>query len=258
MEAMLTEQVGLIEECCAELLSVDVRHDTAGVAITESLGQLMSMGHRLRDAIAQATVEIVSQDGKLAETDPQCRRDEQTGLQNRLGVEWQLDNWAHDDARREQALSAVLVDIDRFGALNSRLGTRVGERLLLSLAGFLEQLASGEEPVRTLYRYGGQSFFLADDDCLPQDLLPRVEKIRQSVAAAQWDHDGELHSLTVRCAIARIGSEEGVEAFCRRLEGLVQVAREAGGNCICLEDGAGPTVIQPEPVTVDGQVIKVE
>lgn len=260
METMLTDQVGLIEECCAELLSVDVRHDTAAVAITESLGQLMSMGHRLRDAIAQATVEIVYRDGQLSETDPQCRRDEQTGLQNRLGVEWTLDNWARDDARREHALAAVLVDIDRFGALNSRVGTRVGERLLLSLAGFLQRLASGEEPKRPLYRYGGQSFFLAYDDCVPQDLLPRVEKIRQAVAAAQLDHDGELYSLTVRCAIAQIGCEEGAEAFCRRLEGLVQVAREAGGNCICLEGaaGAGPAIIRPEPVTVEGQVIKVE
>lgn len=260
VEAMLAEQVGLIEECCAELLSVDVHRETAAAAITESLSQLMSMGHRLRDAIAQATVEIVCRDGQLPETDPQCRRDEQTGLQNRLGVELQLDSWAHDDARREQALSGVLVDIDRFGALNSRLGTRVGERLLLSLAGFLERLAAGEEPVPSLYRYSGQSFFLAYDDCVPQDLLPRVERIRQSVAAAQLDCDGELYSLTVRCAIAQVGAEQGAEAFCRRLEGLLQVAREAGGNCVCLEDaaGTGPTVNQPEPVTVDGQVINVE
>lgn len=258
LKQLLSEQTALIEESCATLLSVDVHRENADAEIIESLVCMTTMAHQLRDVVARSAVDVVCQAGQVMETSPECRTDKLTGLPNRLAIEWTFDQWWQEDVAGKRPVSAALIDIDHFAAFNSQAGTRVGDRLLRSMAGLLERLCSDEEDGRLFFSYGGQRFFIFCGECEPRVAVSSLENIRQTVAAARLECEGEQHALTVRCGITGGRPGENVESLCQRLEELVRAAGQAGGNCICVEDDSGREVIPPGEATVDSHVVIVE
>ncbi len=258
-ETLLLEQSSSIEGLCKALQKLDLKgDDQAAATIIADLGALVRMAHDLRDTIREATLMIICNEKRLDSSDRRQQTDSLTGLPNRMGAEMLLANWWREDVRRERPVTVALVDIDRFGEINDRLSTRVGDRFLKAVAQYLEQLTAKESGLDRVFRYGGQNFLLFFGDTAPRTAVTNMERIRQTVAASRFEYKGGQHSLTIRAGLTEVRRDDETVTLLSRLEELVTSAGRSGRNCTCLEDASGNGVIQPEPMAVRSRVIRVE
>lgn len=87
----------------------------------------------------------------LAATDPL------TGVANRRGGEKHISNEISRAKRERRPLSCILVDIDRFKAVNDTFGHQAGDQLLRDISGLLRKTVRAYD---ILVRWGGEEFLL--------------------------------------------------------------------------------------------------
>ncbi len=259
LESMLLDQTSLVQKQCRRLLGLDVSDaDTASAAIISGIGHLVCMAHGLRDAIRNATLLIICNEGRLEETDRRLCQDAMTGLQNRMGVELIFKNWWREDKQRHRLASAALVDVDRFGELNSQVSTRVGDRMLKAIAIYLEQLTDTESGLERVFRFDGQTFFIFFGDAGPRTAASKVEKIRQTIEATKLEHDGQPYAITIRAGVTDVRKEDNTATLFERLEAVIDEAKHAGRNRTGLDDSSGRLILQPEPMEIKQRIVRVE
>ncbi len=122
--------------------------------IEATIGQVLDAA--LGDGVVVNTRDVT--DRKRLETElwQQAHHDSLTGLSNRRAFLEQLDRWTASSAVRP--VTMLLVDIDRFKAINDSLGHRAGDQALNEIGAIL---ASAGEPYRAMVsRLGGDEFGL--------------------------------------------------------------------------------------------------
>jgi diguanylate cyclase (GGDEF)-like protein len=108
-------------------------------------------------------------------------RDRLTGLYNRGHFDRALAAALHGAARSGQPLSLVLLDLDRFKAINDVHGHAVGDRALCELA---DRLSRAMRRTDMVARYGGEEFVLLMPGTAPEAALARAEALRREIAGA--------------------------------------------------------------------------
>ena len=192
---------------------------------------------------------------RLAETDPL------TWLFNRRHFDKRLEGETNRALRAENLLALLMIDVDKFKSINDRLGHRVGDQVLKSVASAIKQaLRLYDVPTR----YGGDEFAIilpeADTDVASRVARRILEKLEQVSLP------GEM-----RDAGLRIGLSIGVATFPRPLGDMVALveaadtamyrAKQAGGGVRVWEHSfaQGPrgamhnsrSIIPPAPYLAD-------
>lgn len=103
-----------------------------------------------------------------------------TGLSNRRHALPRLDEMAAEAARAPHPLAVMVLDLDRFKAVNDRLGHAAGDAVLAQLARRLAQRVSAPD---LLARLGGEEFLIARATPSVEAALAEAEALRQLVAA---------------------------------------------------------------------------
>ncbi len=122
-----------------------------------------------------------------------------TGLLNRRGFDRALANAIGHATRTGQALSLVLVDLDRFQKINDHLGHRAGDAVLQRVGDTWSKLLT---PEQRLARYGGDAFALLLPNSTEQAAILLTEQLRAAVTTGcsagvtSWQ-PGESGSLLV-------------------------------------------------------------
>jgi diguanylate cyclase (GGDEF)-like protein len=110
----------------------------------------------------------------------QALHDALTGLPNRT-LFWDRVQQALRLADREQTRVAVLLmDLDRFKEVNDTLGHKAGDALLTEVGSRLQRVLRASD---TIGRLGGDEFGISISVSTMDDLLPVMERIRQSLEA---------------------------------------------------------------------------
>ncbi|MFN8077255.1 MAG: EAL domain-containing protein [Kineosporiaceae bacterium] len=164
---------------------------------------------------------------QLAMTDPL------TGLANRTMFSAGLDEalTGHGDA----GAALMLVDLDRFKAVNDTLGHTAGDQLLVEVARRLRQAAPAEALVA---RLGGDEFAVL----LPRRLDPRAlrqaaEALRGALAAPHRLGDVEDVSCTATIGAVDLGAGDARPADAYREADLaLYAAKAAGRNAVVVAD----------------------
>jgi diguanylate cyclase (GGDEF)-like protein len=134
-------------------------------------------------AMAIANAEAVSQ---LVE---RATIDALTGIPNRRSFDDQLDREFERVARSGRALSVVVLDIDRFKAVNDTYGHQTGDRVLAEVARILRsQVRAGE----MVARLGGEEFAWLLPDTTADQAVVAAERARRAVAAVDFDGVGHI------------------------------------------------------------------
>ncbi len=108
----------------------------------------------------------------------QSIRDPLTGVFNRRYMEEAFAHELHRVVRRSQSIGVILLDVDHFKTINDTFGHTYGDRLLKTLAAYLNNRLRGED---ILCRYGGEEFIIILPDTNLEHAIQLAEKLRQEI-----------------------------------------------------------------------------
>jgi diguanylate cyclase (GGDEF)-like protein/PAS domain S-box-containing protein len=184
-----------------------VRRDGTESAIEDSVAPI----HDRRGSVTGAVMvfhDVTQAQAVSAKMSHLARHDYLTDLPNRLLLNDRLSQAITVAQRNQQKLAVLCVDLDRFKHVNDSLGQKVGDKLLLSVAG---RMVDSVQSSDTVSRQGGDEFVI---------LLPSIAQAVDAELIAQkiltvvgMPHQLEEHSLEIT-ASAGIGiyPDDGTDA----------------------------------------------
>jgi diguanylate cyclase (GGDEF)-like protein len=150
----------------------------------------------------------------LEDVQAQAVTDALTGVANRRELETSLERELVRAAHHDDGLAVVLVDLDRFKALNDTHGHQVGDQVLRCVG---QVLAEEVGELGTVARYGGEEFAVVLPRCGPvagaataEQLRAAIERlsgpvpVTASLGVATFPTDGSDVTALVRAADAAL------------------------------------------------------
>jgi len=168
------------------------------------------------------------QDGlRLAVTDPL------TGLHNRRFAMGKLARIAARRLPNDRKLAVLLIDIDRFKAINDRHGHPAGDRVLAAVA---RRIASALPEPDLLARYGGEEFLAAAtvaDQGAARDL---AERLRNAIADEPFAlSDGETLRVTISVGVAVAQGPHDAADLVSAADRALYASKTSGRNNVHLD-----------------------
>ncbi len=130
----------------------------------------------------------------------QSIRDQLTGLFNRRYMEESLERELRRAARTRRQVGIILLDLDRFKAINDTYGHEAGDKVLRAIGQFL-QGRTREEDIAC--RYGGEEFVFVLPEASLDSTRLRAEQLREEVKNVRVQHRGrELPPVSLSLGVA--------------------------------------------------------
>ncbi len=209
-DILLPVQVGEAERWFA--LAASPRHDDDGAFI----------GFRGVGSDVTAQRESADKINRMA------RYDMLTGLPNRLHLNEQLGRAMAEAEKWGTRCAFMMIDLDRFKAVNDSLGHPVGDRLLGRVSERLGHLVSDNEVVG---RLGGDEFAVVVRDASD---TARVEKLAQAIIEMlSRPYEVDAHTLYIGASVGvAIGPRDGrtAEMLIRSADLALYRSKDAGGG----------------------------
>jgi diguanylate cyclase (GGDEF)-like protein len=197
------------------------------------LGRLQAVAIALAAALAAALGALAWRQRRTSRTmRALAMTDELTGLPNRRALLARLAQLL--DAGH--ACTVTIVDVDRFKAINDRLGHPAGDEALRAVAGVLAAEARG---TISAGRLGGEEFMLIAPGADLAAAQAAAERVRAAVATLDTAQrlGGLALTVSVGIALARPGPAAVAEAL-RRADEALYAAKAAGRDCVRLAAAA--------------------
>ncbi len=216
---------------------------------TDELGQLASAIETLRCAVVErGLLRRIGEHAAVMEH--RAHHDSLTGLPNRARFTAVLDAALDEMAAGTAAYTVMLLDLDRFKAVNDTLGHAAGDAVLVEVGRRIAPLLSPDDVVA---RLGGDEFALLQrvDGA---DGVPQAQRLAQAIVAAvarPFAHGGMPVSIGASIGIAGV-PEAGVDSgvlleradlalYVAKKEGRGRVALHRPGMTMHRTGGAAPT-----------------
>lgn len=156
----------------------------------------------------------------LASTDPL------TGVANRRGGEKHIANEVSRAKREKRPLSCILIDIDRFKAVNDTFGHQAGDQLLRDISALLRRTVRAYD---ILVRWGGEEFLLVLPGVGLE--LARILADRLRAAVEALDTHG-IGPVTVSAGAAEFENDSEFASTLRTADRRLYQAKASGRNCV--------------------------
>lgn len=160
-------------------------------------------------------------------------RDELTELPNRRGASRQIDVLISRARRHGHQLALLLVDADRFKAVNDEHGHAVGDIVLRELSARLRERVRREDVVG---RWGGEEFVVALPETTPDGAAAVAESLRAGVARTPIEADGTSLPVTISIGVAAWTGQD-LDDLVSRADRALYAAKAAGRDRVVLERG---------------------
>ena len=161
---------------------------------------------------------------ELSETDALTR------LANRRHFERRLDLELSRTKRYGITSALVMVDLDRFKAINDRFGHRAGDEVLRRVGGVLDAERRAGDLVA---RYGGEEFVAILPHTTIADATNWAERVRQRLAAGRFGW-GDAHiAVTASFGVSGTSSRAVTnEQLIETADQALYAAKRRGGNVV--------------------------
>jgi diguanylate cyclase (GGDEF)-like protein len=154
-------------------------------------------------------------------------RDPLTGLLNRRYFDEAVETAFANARRSGGALSLIVLDLDRFSAVNNEYGHATGDAVLRRVA---RAMAGAIRAGDTAARYGGEEFVVIAPGADAVSAVAVAERVRAAVAGAMIaGPDGAEVSITVSAGVASLLADElDGKALFRAADSALLAAKRAG------------------------------
>jgi diguanylate cyclase (GGDEF)-like protein len=156
----------------------------------------------------------------LAATDPL------TGIANRRGGEKHITNEISRAKREKRPLSCVLLDIDRFKAVNDTYGHQAGDQLLRDVSALLRRTVRAYD---ILVRWGGEEFLLVLPGVGLELARSLAERLRSAVEGLDTHGIGPV---TVSAGAAEFENDYDFASTLRTADRRLYQAKASGRNTV--------------------------
>lgn len=157
-----------------------------------------------------------------------ARFDTLTGLPNRLLINETLATAMADADKWSSRCAFMMIDLDRFKAVNDTLGHPIGDRLLGRVSERLQTLMSENEIIG---RLGGDEFAVVVRDATD---TARTERLAQTIIdTLSKPYEVDQHTLFIGCSVGlAIGPRDGrsAEMLIRSADLALYRSKDAGGG----------------------------
>ncbi|GAB2792407.1 hypothetical protein GCM10027040_18200 [Halomonas shantousis] len=160
-------------------------------------------------------------------------RDGLTGLMKRSVIREQLDIEVSRAHRTGRPTSVVMLDIDRFKAINDNYGHAAGDYVIRLLANLLRQRL---RKVDHIGRYGGEEFVAILPDCLPEDARQIFDEIRSRFCALECVAGDQIFRASFSAGIACTRDWPDADAVIEVADMAMYQAKIGGRNQVRLSE----------------------
>ncbi|PMZ86757.1 MULTISPECIES: sensor domain-containing diguanylate cyclase [unclassified Pseudomonas] len=158
--------------------------------------------------------------------------DSLTELPNRRGFDLLAAQAMHEARREPKPLTALLLDLDHFKALNDTYGHLAGDQVLIGFARDLESCLRHSDIV---CRWGGEEFIVLLKDTDGKTGLMIAEKIRQHVEQQRYAYNSQALHVTVSIGLTTQQPDDTLHSLLSRADHAMYRAKQSGRNRTCVE-----------------------
>lgn len=182
---------------------------------------------RIADLLATQVAVALRNADRHARMSDAAVRDPLTGLLNRRYFDEAVESAFASARRSGAALSLIVLDLDRFSAVNNEYGHAVGDSVLRRVArGMTASVRNGD----VVARYGGEEFVVIAPGADTAEAVAVAERIRGAVAlAVARASNGHDVGVTASAGVASLlGDEQDGRALFRAADSALLTAKRAG------------------------------
>lgn len=210
-------------------LPIEIDGEIAAVLVATRPAETKAFGElerRIADLLATQVAVALRNADRHASMRDAAVRDPLTGLLNRRYFD-EAVGAAFANARRTRApLSLIMLDLDRFSAVNNDHGHTVGDAVLRRVA---RAMADSVRVGDTVARFGGEEFVVIAPTADAAEAVVIAERIRGAVAAVTVPVDGGDVRVTVSAGVASLTEDEvDGKALFRAADSALLAAKRAG------------------------------
>ena len=211
--------------------------------VLKSMAEVVRVNERLQNRLSAAEEKLKTQTRQIEAHLTEARTDSLTGLPNRRAFDDELARRIAEWERKSATFCLVLIDIDRFKALNDLYGHPAGDEVLRGLAEVLKGILREMDLVA---RLGGDEFGVLLPSTHSRDAVHATQRLRSAAASARFPvgQQKEL-SLTVSLGLATVQTGDDPVTVVRRADEALYLSKRTGRNCGHFHDGA---TCQPIPL----------
>ncbi len=183
------------------------------------------------DSLRREQSKLETANRKLQET---AITDSLTGLYNRRYLQEVTPGLFAQVVRDQRYLTAVLMDLDYFKAINDSWGHLGGDAVLVHFAQLLQHNSRAND---FLFRIGGEEFLLLNVAETPRDSVALAEKIRELVSRSPASYQGSSVTITVSIGVSCCYGKTGdvsLSTLMRAADKSLYEAKSSGRNCVVL------------------------
>jgi diguanylate cyclase (GGDEF)-like protein len=169
---------------------------------------------------------VTELESELAE---QARTDPLTGALNRRAMEEAALRETSRCIRNGQALSMIVIDIDRFKQLNDTRGHAAGDRALQALVCRIRSILRQRDSIA---RTGGEEFAILLPNTTEFDALAIAERVRQAVEQLEVPFETGPIKMTICGGVAQFDAAGDWEAMMNLADSAMYEAKKRGRNLI--------------------------
>jgi diguanylate cyclase (GGDEF)-like protein len=204
-----------------------------GGAVNELIAsrtELAALNRSLQERVADATTELREANSQLEQL---AKRDHLTQLANRRHFELAMANLATRRQGDQQDVCLLLLDVDKFKAINDQYGHAAGDAVLVQIGNILQQ---GLRRSDLAARYAGDEFVVlmrADLETGRQ----RAVQLREAIDRHLFQYEDQTLHATVSIGLASydIGNNDDdvdIEEILRQVDEAMYQAKHLGRNRI--------------------------
>ncbi|HET6781156.1 MAG TPA: GGDEF domain-containing protein [bacterium] len=131
--------------------------------------------------------------------------------------------------RYSRKLSAIMIDVDFFKAINDRYGHASGDEALQAI---VTRCRANLREIDFLGRYGGDELVILMPEVDLRDATRAAERVLAAVAETPLVTNGSRIDLSVSAGVASVEDSTDLATMLRRADVALYEAKQAGRNCI--------------------------
>jgi diguanylate cyclase (GGDEF)-like protein/PAS domain S-box-containing protein len=175
------------------------------------------------------TLRDITEMKRMSETiSYQASHDILTGLSNREEFSYKLSELLKGARASTSTHALLIIDIDRFKAVNDTLGGLAGDELLRQVAAHIQANVSRRD---VSARVGGDEFAIILMDCDLEDSRNVASRLQEAVRNKKFSWQGGEFPVTLSLGIVPITKESGdTHTVLAAADDACHISKEEGGN----------------------------